>query len=167
MDGALTGEHTMAATQTEQHTALNRRRMLGAPFAFAQAGLWLPLLQRCLCNYEWLEARCKHRSAMVTWWLMRDCNSRCPLFSRSTVLMPSFSSHPQEVAELITRLEQLHEVPSTSVRTTFRLLKRFMEAVASVSIELEAFHLHKSILAHLPAATEALANLRAQVSLTC
>ena len=66
MEGTLTGEHPMAASETQQHTALNRRRMLGAPFAFAQAGLWLPLLQRCLCNYAWLEARCKYRSAMVS-----------------------------------------------------------------------------------------------------
>lgn len=63
MDGALVCEHPQAATV--MLPSLNRRRVMGAPYAFAQAGLWLQLLQRCLCNYDWLEARCKANSPMV------------------------------------------------------------------------------------------------------
>ena len=71
------------------------------------------------------------------------------------------------MAELITRLEDLHELPSSSVRTTFRLLKRFLEAVAVAATEQDTFLLYKAILAHLPAATEPLSSLRAQVRVCC
>lgn len=73
MDGALLCEHALVNTAPGSQPVLNRRRMAGAPFALAQAGQWLLLMQRCLCNLDWLQARCRAQAPTVCrqglrWW---------------------------------------------------------------------------------------------------